>query len=1068
MQKRLSIAKITRPRLTEVLPRKRLFRIMDQNRSPFTWISGPAGSGKTTLVTSYVDARNLPCLWYQLDESDGDLATFFYYLGLAVKEAAPRVKKNLPLLTPEYLQGIPTFTKRYFENLCSRLALPFLIVFDNYHHVPAESGFHEMIRDALSVIPDGVRVIVNSRGTPPPSLATLTAYRKLQSIGWEDLKFDRNEISGFFKSEQHTKGSKELIDQVENLTTGWAAGLVLLLQRLKTSSSALAERERFKPKELFDYFASELFEKADISTQNFLLKISFLPHIYPKVAALISGNENAAKLLSELHQNNFFTERMSFPEPVYQYHPLFREFLQERARATFAQKELPKLQHHAAELLENMGQIEDAAELYRLSGVWDALARIILSNAQTMISQGRNRSLETWLNSMPASLLDQNPWLLYWIGVCRMPFNSAESHDHFDRALALLMKKGDAAGVYRSWSGAVESKVQEMGDTKRLERWVTLLFELMKKYKIPSREIEDEVTLRIFTAIPWVPLDPAFIEWRNRAMELIERDANPSLRLTSAFYLLAHYMWLGEYVTATSALDVLRQLTKNSENVSPLAYCMGRMCEGLYVWLTGESHRCYPILQEGLKRAEESGVHMWDTMTLATGTAASLCLGDLSQAKELLEKMALGLDKVRPFDRFYYHLNAAWQYMLLGNVQQALTQQNQAQRIELATNFLVNASENHFAMAIILRELGESKEAKENVAELHKTASRMGSTMVEYKALLLDAFLAFDVGNEQRGLDKLRQAMKLGSKKGFLYFYWWLPSMMTLLCTKALESDIEVEYVQSVIRKCKLVPKDPPQHLENWPWPIRITTLGRFEIMKDGKPIEFSRKAQKKPLQLLRMLIAAEGKEVREDRITDLLWPDAEGDAGHKALIMNVIRLRNLLDMPDAVTIREGRISLNPRLCWVDTSAFEHLLERARNAGKLAAALSHVQMLHKAMELYKGPFLVDDPDSWTVSYREKLSSKFLKCVDTLGIHMEQSKAYEEAIRIYQKGLEVDDLSEPYYQRLMVCYKKLGRSAEAVSLYKRFKKTLAAYDLEPSPETNAIHDSLRVKNVVPRT
>jgi LuxR family maltose regulon positive regulatory protein len=118
MTKQISIAKLTRPALADIYPRRRLFRLLGAGRKRHvTWVSGPAGSGKTTLVASWIEGRKLPCLWYQIDEGDGDLATFFYYLGLAGKKAAPRYRKPLPLLTPEYLLDVSTFSKRYFENL---------------------------------------------------------------------------------------------------------------------------------------------------------------------------------------------------------------------------------------------------------------------------------------------------------------------------------------------------------------------------------------------------------------------------------------------------------------------------------------------------------------------------------------------------------------------------------------------------------------------------------------------------------------------------------------------------------------------------------------------------------------------------------------------------------------------------------------------------------------------------------------------------------------------------------------------------------------------------------------
>lgn len=166
-QDSFSIAKITRPKLSGISPRDRLFRQLDKARKkPVIWVGAPAGAGKTTLVASWLDERKLPSLWYQVDAGDGDLASFFYYMGLAARKAAPRVKKPLPLLTPEYLQSIPVFTRRYFEELFRRLKTPALLVLDNYQDAPLVSGFHEMVAHALDTVPEGINVIILSRTGP--------------------------------------------------------------------------------------------------------------------------------------------------------------------------------------------------------------------------------------------------------------------------------------------------------------------------------------------------------------------------------------------------------------------------------------------------------------------------------------------------------------------------------------------------------------------------------------------------------------------------------------------------------------------------------------------------------------------------------------------------------------------------------------------------------------------------------------------------------------------------------------------------------------------------------------
>src|SRR4029077_6842047 len=97
------LAKLTRPRLFSALPRERLFELLDERRAhPIVWISGPPGYGKTTLVASYIESRQLAGLWYRMDAGDADPATFFHYLGQASANTDDARHTPLPKLTPEH------------------------------------------------------------------------------------------------------------------------------------------------------------------------------------------------------------------------------------------------------------------------------------------------------------------------------------------------------------------------------------------------------------------------------------------------------------------------------------------------------------------------------------------------------------------------------------------------------------------------------------------------------------------------------------------------------------------------------------------------------------------------------------------------------------------------------------------------------------------------------------------------------------------------------------------------------------------------------------------------------
>jgi DNA-binding SARP family transcriptional activator len=244
-----------------------------------------------------------------------------------------------------------------------------------------------------------------------------------------------------------------------------------------------------------------------------------------------------------------------------------------------------------------------------------------------------------------------------------------------------------------------------------------------------------------------------------------------------------------------------------------------------------------------------------------------------------------------------------------------------------------------------------------------------------------------------------------------------------------------------------------------WPWAIEVHTLGRFELRRDGKPVEFSGRVQRKPLDLLKALLALGGKDAREETLTDMVWPEASGDAAHHSLEVTLQRLRALLGHPEALQLRDGRLTLHPQYCWVDLWVFDHFLGQVMREGMADRAVHAAQM---AMEMYGGHFLAGEADEpWVSPLRERLRSKFLGNVKWLGHHHEQAGRWREALECYQKGLEIDDLAEELYRRLMTCHHRLGQKGEALSIYYRCKKTLhLVFGIAPSSETERLYRTIR--------
>jgi LuxR family maltose regulon positive regulatory protein len=276
------------------------------------------------------------------------------------------------------------------------------------------------------------------------------------------------------------------------------------------------------------------------------------------------------------------------------------------------------------------------------------------------------------------------------------------------------------------------------------------------------------------------------------------------------------------------------------------------------------------------------------------------------------------------------------------------------------------------------------------------------------------------------------------------------PRVLSSLLGEALQAGIEVGYATQLIMEMGVPP--PPAPVENWPWPIRIYALGRFEVQRNGQPLEFSRKAPKKTLALLKAIIANGGSGMREQQLLDIFWSDEEGDVAARSLTAALRRLRTLLGDNEAVIQQGGTLSLNSSRVWVDALALDELLSGGTPVGA-----------ERMLELYRGSFLKEEEgEPWSVTTRERLRSRFIHALGLATAGLEREGRHDMAIECYLRGIDCDPVIESFYQGLMRCYAHTGRRAEAVAAYRRLKHILSvALSLKPSAATENLHQRLRL-------
>ena len=1062
--------KITVPSLPPVIvQRERLFRLLEcHSGRAVKWISGPGGSGKTTLVSSYLETRELPAIWYQVDQRDSNPATFFYYMGLALSSCVSPDHEPLPLLTPEYLAGIKTFTRRYFEKLFSQLPVPCAIVLDNYQDVSPSSPLHELIMEGLSVIPDGISVIILSRNEPPPLFTRHDATKQFDFLGWNDLRFSFDEAKEFAGIQTECSLETEALTRLYTKTDGWVAGLLLILESLKGTPLDYQLLESLPLNKVFDYFAEKIFDGSDHELQEFLLKTALVPGITTHMAEQLTGIGSSEQILSRLCRNRFFTEKHSPANPVYQYHPLFREFLLSRAVKTFPVDELREIRRTAASLLKEAGRTEDAAGLLTEAADWDGLTELILNSAPIFASEGRSEAVHAWLVGIPGEIVAMVPGLLYWKGICLLLHSPSQSRICFRQAFDLYYRADNRVGMCLSWTGGAEVSLYD-GKFTPLDEWLSLLDGMqLDNVAFPSQQLEEQVAMSIFNAMAFrQPQHPDISKWRERGAPFVRCGGDINLRLQAAIQLAVHDLWKGNFDRATFMLEQAQNMAR-SRKISPMTEITIVNCQVLHAFYTGALASGVMIALEAVRMADETGVHILDRQVLGNGAACALSIGDSATADELLKKMESSLREGwgwKEFDTAYFHLLRGWQKSHQNDFSAA------SQHLELTmdgmhvSGFVAADALVLHLMAMNLRNLGDAERAGAYLSQAYAIACSMKSGFLEFFCLCNDAHLALDASNELKAISLLRQAMTLGSKGGYAGdWFWRRPSSLLRLCVKALENDIEVDYVRGLIRRWSLVPETPPLHLDTWPWPLKIRTLGAFELIRDDEPVVVSGKS-KKPLELLKALIAFGGKNVSLERLADALWPEADGDVAQRSFDTTLHRVRKFIGNDKALQLQAGRLSLDPRYCWVDAWAFERLCGEINDAvnrkGQRQDADKLAVGFEKAANLYRGLFLHEDMSQpWGASMREHMRSRFLHLLGSAGGYYEALKQWEQAAAWYRRGIKVDNLAEEFYQRLMVCKQQLGHTAQAAKTYQRCCSALSAgLNLPPSPTTEEIYASL---------
>jgi len=526
---------------------------------------------------------------------------------------------------------------------------------------------------------------------------------------------------------------------------------------------------------------------------------------------------------------------------------------------------------------------------------------------------------------------------------------------------------------------------------------------------------------------------------------------------------LANPQNMGELANADATLEELRAGATDRPSSDVLALAIA---DALRHLIGGRAADALRVAQSGLALARAEGLHAYDGWLRIIAVVASLHGGHCAEARSELQQLEAEGPRLRRGDRACIHYLRGWLAALDGEAVTAHREAKMALAVAVETGIPWFECLARLALADLQIIGGDRRGGAAQLRDAEALAARLHCPWLDFNTALRAACAAREGQNEAPMLEALRTGFRIGREHGFLHATHWRPQDLAELCVVALEADVEPDFVRALVRAGTLAPRVPPLGVERWPWPFRVATCGGFQLLRGETAVEFSGKGPGRPMELLKVLVALGRHGVRVDQLADALWPHMEADYAHKSFTATLHRLRRLLDDDEAVVLRDGRLSLNKARVWVDTGALEPLFDEfdaaLRATGTAAGGSVLAEYFEKVLALYRGPFLPDESEQPAyIACREQIRARLLRFLARLARGWEEAGSPEAAADGYLRCIDVDELCEPLYRQLMLCFQRNGRPGEAMATYERLRTVLSTrMRAMPTPETQALYASLR--------
>lgn len=399
----LPVQYVSRPHLIE--------RLNEGMAGKATFLTAPAGYGKTTLVSEWAGQSDVPVGWLSLDEKDNDLVRFWRYVTTSIERAIGELPSSVHAAADALNPGQAEPFLVNLLNELNRLQNPLALIWDDWHLI-VEPEIVESVSFFLEYLPPSVYLLFASRASASMVKARWRSRGWIHEIDADPMRFDLRETMDFFRIYSGRELRREQIERYLAETEGWVTGLKLISLSWRYGGRSDAGKRRHSPEggSLEQYLLEEVFEALDERTQRFLLDVSVLERMNGPLCEKVGGGNGSVKL-AELIDVGLFLVPLDDRREWYRFHHLFGEFLRNRLELQDPVRTNALFQA-AAEWCEGQEMLEEAVGYY-LAGQRYEEAMRLLERMRSVMIRREFHAIRSWLQAIPEQMLIQRPYLFF-------------------------------------------------------------------------------------------------------------------------------------------------------------------------------------------------------------------------------------------------------------------------------------------------------------------------------------------------------------------------------------------------------------------------------------------------------------------------------------------------------------------------------------------------------------------------------------------------------------------------------------------------------------------------------